>query len=719
MKRQSLNLTKCCVLIYLMLIVLLAFHIGLATDIGDFFGSASHLKDYDFSEGWTANGMPVNVNAYSAGYFGGRVVYEKTLPNVLERNDSLCISTSNLQMQVYFGQEMVYAYDTRENFSGYGDGIAYHVINLTPEYAGQNLRIEAQTAFRDGTGGRINEVACCTPEEYRYCLMDREFFPCLASLVMILLGILALAGYFGLHRKNKMMRRLWAMGLSAILFGLWNLMDTGVPQYLTGMVIAGRTQVYSLLHLAIFPLIYFVHSVTRVKRPVLLWLSFGTAWISILGLLFARFSLGIDMHQLVPLIYFSYGSGLLWMCVILADNEIWCRKKRISSNLRYFYIGALCFIFTALMDMSRYLLTKTGSYGTGSWFRLGLMLFFIFMVFQVFLWWSTEKNSLERDRFVNHLLQEVLVVGDAETKIGKLLESLCRELKADRAYIFEDRGDGTFDNTYEYCAEGVTPQIGNLQGIPYEGVVDSWYEEYRKGGHILIYDIEKYKSVSENMYNVLKPQDIHTLVTGPLMLDGEYIGFFGVDNPPAEMMREISEIIRLLMYFLSEMIFQRNNQKTLLQYSYHDVLTGAKNRRAIREFERQELDTGRSYGYLMCDINGLKVTNDTQGHDAGDEMIRDVAECLKEVFGAEHLYRMGGDEFAVYVYRDTPEELDRDVERVRALLESRNRHAAIGTSFARAGDADYHRHKTEADNRMYEDKRRFYSAGGHDRRKAR
>ena len=72
-------------------------------------------------------------------------------------------------------------------------------------------------------------------------------------------------------------------------------------------------------------------------------------------------------------------------------------------------------------------------------------------------------------------------------------------------------------------------------------------------------------------------------------LEGRYIGFFGVDNPPPEMMVEISEIIRLLMFFLSEMVNQRDNHRRLVEFSYHDSLTGVGNRRAIKEYERDEL----------------------------------------------------------------------------------------------------------------------------------
>ena len=47
---------------------------------------------------------------------------------------------------------------------------------------------------------------------------------------------------------------------------------------------------------------------------------------------------------------------------------------------------------------------------------------------------------------------------------------------------------------------------------------------------------------------VLKPQGIRTLVTGPLEVEGKYVGFFGVDNPPVGYLSEVSELLRLISY---------------------------------------------------------------------------------------------------------------------------------------------------------------------------
>ncbi|MBR4515539.1 MAG: diguanylate cyclase [Lachnospiraceae bacterium] len=715
MKQKKVKSVYACLMVYFIAFVAFSVYILFFTDVKHFL---QITKENDYTEGWQLeNGEEVDISEISAGDYNGVLKVSKILPKEMLETDSLYFSTSNLKFKVYVNGDEVYSYDTEENMTGVGDGISYHMIGLGTKDEEGLVVIDGAAVFPKGRGGRINEMQFGFEEHFRYYIIRKNLAGLALSLLMMLFGVVVIGFYFGLSRKNPMMQSLWALGLTAFLFGLWSLCDTGVPQLLTGMTYASRTNVYGLLHLAGFPLIYFVNKITKSKKNIFLYLSFITMFWGFGTLLLSRYTLGKDMHEMVGTIYLAYAAQLILMIGMLVENEIYCHKQNISSNLKYFFIGAGIFVVASVADMFRYLVDHIGSVGHGTWFRLGLIIFFIMMGVQIFDWWSLEKTSLERDRFVNHILQYAMDADDPEIRINKALEYLCLELHADRAYIFEDMNDGTFDNTYEFCAEGVTDEIDNLKGLPYDGVIDVWYEEYEKGGHILIYDIEKYRDVCLNMYNVLKPQDINTLVTGPLIQEGKYIGFFGVDNPPAEMMEEVSEIIRLLMFFLSEMVSQRDNRKRLLEYSFHDSMTGVGNRRAEKEFERNELDTSRSYGYVMCDINGLKAVNDNQGHEAGDEMIKVVAESLSEVFGRDNVYRMGRDEFAVYTYEDSLDKFESKIDKVKTVVNEKSVYVAIGYSYAQGGDPDYRTHKLAADNKMYDEKKEFYR-NNRDRRKA-
>jgi len=86
--------------------------------------------------------------------------------------------------------------------------------------------------------------------------------------------------------------------------------------------------------------------------------------------------------------------------------------------------------------------------------------------------------------------------------------------------------------------------------------------------------------------------------------------------------------------------------------AFRDPLTGAKSKHAYL-LKEQEYDTliaeGRADGFavVVCDVNGLKQINDTQGHKAGDEYIRRAFNMVCDIFQHSPVFRIGGDEFVV------------------------------------------------------------------------
>ena len=92
---------------------------------------------------------------------------------------------------------------------------------------------------------------------------------------------------------------------------------------------------------------------------------------------------------------------------------------------------------------------------------------------------------------------------------------------------------------------------------------------------------------------------------------------------------------------------QKNIEEQIRWVSFHDSLTGLYNRRFLDE-ELLRLDTERQLplSVIMADLNGLKLVNDTYGHNAGDEMLRMVGEILEKACRSEDILgRWGGDEF--------------------------------------------------------------------------
>ena len=89
--------------------------------------------------------------------------------------------------------------------------------------------------------------------------------------------------------------------------------------------------------------------------------------------------------------------------------------------------------------------------------------------------------------------------------------------------------------------------------------------------------------------------------------------------------------------------------------AYTDPLTSVKNKHAYVE-EEERIDklisenNMEDFAVVVFDLNGLKMINDTKGHDAGDEYITNACKTIVNYFGSKNLYRFGGDEFVALLF---------------------------------------------------------------------
>ncbi len=156
-------------------------------------------------------------------------------------------------------------------------------------------------------------------------------------------------------------------------------------------------------------------------------------------------------------------------------------------------------------------------------------------------------------------------------------------------------------------------------------------------------------------------------------------------------------------------------EETLKRLSYEDTLTGLFNRNSFNaEVCRRENDPGQPLGVACFDINGLKSTNDREGHSAGDLLIHRTATHIRRAFAGK-AYRTGGDEFVVIDASSGEEAFRRGIEAARKAMREDGLHISAGASW-RGENCNIKEQFDEADRRMYEDKKRFYSDGRRDRR---
>ena len=120
---------------------------------------------------------------------------------------------------------------------------------------------------------------------------------------------------------------------------------------------------------------------------------------------------------------------------------------------------------------------------------------------------------------------------------------------------------------------------------------------------------------------------------------------------------------------------------------------------------------------LYVDVNGLHELNNTMGHEAGDEMLMYISSKLIEYFGADYAYRIGGDEFVVFVFDETEESINAELEKMNEELAKRNYHISVGHSIRKSFDTNTESVIARAERRMYEQKQLYYRDKDDDTRK--
>ena len=145
--------------------------------------------------------------------------------------------------------------------------------------------------------------------------------------------------------------------------------------------------------------------------------------------------------------------------------------------------------------------------------------------------------------------------------VYRLLSLIGEAMQSDRVFLFE-RLKGTAEaycNTFEWCANGVAPQIDNLTEIvpadmPY------WLKVFGRGETIVIPNIEDVKTLMPSEYELLKAQSIRSEIAVPVFYRGSLSGFFGLDNPQRAM---TAGQLRLLAFVGGHLGSARENLRML------------------------------------------------------------------------------------------------------------------------------------------------------------
>ncbi|MBO4706756.1 MAG: diguanylate cyclase [Spirochaetaceae bacterium] len=174
---------------------------------------------------------------------------------------------------------------------------------------------------------------------------------------------------------------------------------------------------------------------------------------------------------------------------------------------------------------------------------------------------------------------------------------------------------------------------------------------------------------------------------------------------------------RILEEHISREELQRLELGSARKLAYTDSLTGVKNKHAYMEDKKlieDRIASGqqKDFAIIVFDLNGLKIINDTKGHDAGDTYIKDSCQIICDNFKHSPVYRIGGDEFVAFL--EGKDFLNRD-ELLKVFEDTMDENQRKGGIVISSGIEVYHSGSTDtfsalfdsADKKMYERKRKL------------
>lgn len=169
------------------------------------------------------------------------------------------------------------------------------------------------------------------------------------------------------------------------------------------------------------------------------------------------------------------------------------------------------------------------------------------------------KTEIRCELIINKAMRSAMDHDNPDEQIREFIRFLGKHIGSDRIYIFEDDlSRHVTNNTYEWCKEGIVPQIDVLQDVDMD-IIGWWYDTFDRDENVIIRNVEAIKEQYPMTYQTLAPQKIECVAVSALRYHGQISGFFGVDNPRDTDMEELSLFLDMIGTFLVSLLKLRNS----------------------------------------------------------------------------------------------------------------------------------------------------------------
>ncbi len=207
-----------------------------------------------------------------------------------------------------------------------------------------------------------------------------------------------------------------------------------------------------------------------------------------------------------------------------------------------------------------------------------------------------------------------------------------------------------------------------FKNIPYS-VIESWEDLVAVTDCIIIRnedDISSIENKAPEWVKTLRENNVKSLCLVPFFHQNVIIGYLYITNFNVADITRIKDTIELVAFFLSSEIAHRSFIDKLQTLSELDMRTGVLNRNAMNtkvdELAAQFQYAPVPFSVAFCYLTTLKTINRDQGHEGGNNLLKDAGKILRSIFVNDFIFRSSGDEFAIISTNGSEEEFENKIE---------------------------------------------------------
>ncbi len=582
------------------------------------------------NNGWTDfnfPGRPHNSTGYRSMWIKAR------LPHEIIDQAAFRFRTPQNTVEMYLENQLIYSYGSHDSSEGAKTpGSAWHFVQLPGEYSGKMIYLRMSTPVPH-LAGYLSQAAVGNKSAHYMDIFRMNMSGMISGCLFIFIGLSILI--FQLISSYKPNSDKY-LGLCSVFLGGWFLSECSIFQLFFHVPVTPTYSANFFIFLTpVWLLIYMYHTFMTKKSP----LSRLIIVQAVLHTALAVVAFASDIAGLFSILYFVRVFHVLLVISFLTTASAMVKAAlERKKGILIFIIGVMILGISGLLDTFR--LFYDTSVRTYSYSNIGMLIFL---------------SSL------------MINAGIDLRRVYKKAELHSKEYETNYKSLFSNMADGFTLNRLEYDDEG------HLKNCTIVEVNDAFAQKVGL------------------MRQELIGSDLLLLFPEIGELDYDYTGIFeeiaatGEKKSAEDAVELAGRWYKLSVFYpkkdyisiiFSDVTAMKEAEETIRRQAYTDSMTGFFNRTYFEEVMSRmntNLNSLKPLSIVAIDIDGLKITNDTFGHNAGDDLLKRAAGIIRSVFRTHGVIsRVGGDEFCILLPNTDQAAVQEKSEQIVKIIDSVN-----------------------------------------------